>query len=101
MYLIPKDLELDTRKEKRTPIIGTILYTHPLISRDYKYFEGITANLSMNGACIYIYQKLQEDIQIEIHGKALGTSQRNALVKWCKRVDEGIYCAGICFLINP
>ncbi len=95
MYFETETREFDKKAEKRKPIIGSILYTNPLISRKNKYFEGLTVSVGESGVRIYLSHRLEEGLQIDVYGKALGDSKRKAIVIWCEKIDEDVYCADL------
>jgi hypothetical protein len=51
----------------------------------------------MDGACIHVFNELEKGLNITIHGKAFGDSHKTATVKWCKKIHNDIYRAGLFF----
>jgi hypothetical protein len=97
MSITQKNKEISKRNDVRIPIVGNILYTLSLASDGHYFFEGVTTNISMDGACIHVFNELEKGLNITIHGKGFGDNHKNATVKWCKKIHNDIYRAGLFF----
>lgn len=87
--------KLERRLEKREPIIGSAYIIDPLKNDDGIRIDGVTANVSSSGACLYTCRAFDKGITITIYSKVFGELPRNANVVWCKRVQRGIFRIGI------
>lgn len=85
------------RTDKRTPVIGNIFYTHSFVDSNQLFLEGVTANISLSGASIYTFNKIEVNVAIVLYGKVLGNVQKNAIVRWCEKVNNEIYKVGLSF----
>ena len=88
------------RTEERTPVIGNVFYNHSIVDNNQLFIEGVTANISLSGASIYTFTEIEEDVAIVLYGKVLGNAQKNAIVRWCEKVNNEIYKVGLSFQMS-
>lgn len=60
------------------------------------YFYGITHDVSKSGACLFLLSEVRAGDRITILCNPV-TSDKNAVVKWVQKVQDGIYKAGMMF----
>lgn len=82
------------RREGRKPLVGNIVLWGSSGDNGVT-IEGITANVSKSGACVYICQEISEGESFTVYGKAIGTSPRIACIVWCRQIAESIFKIGI------
>ena len=61
------------------------------------YSYGITHDVSKSGACLFLLSEVRAGDRMTILCNPV-TSDNNAVVKWVKKVQEGIYKAGMMFV---
>ena len=60
------------------------------------YYYGITHDVSKSGACLFLLSEVRAGDRVNILCNPV-TSDKNAVVKWVKKVQDGIYKAGMMF----
>jgi len=66
------------------------------INSEDDYFYGITHDVSKAGACLFLLSEVRAGDRITILCNPV-TSDKNAVVKWVKKVQDGIYKVGMMF----
>ena len=57
---------------------------------------GITHNISKSGVCLYLLEEVKAGEKLTLIYNPV-TGDKCAVVKWVKRVQDGIYKAGVMF----
>src|SRR6266545_2795760 len=90
-------LRLERRVEEREPIIGNTVITGPFGNGSRDGFEGITANVSSSGACVYTCREVETGLAVTICSQVFGTSPKNASIRWCRKVTQEVFSLGLSF----
>ena len=86
--------EFDKRRHPRTDKISIIEYR--VAPSGEEYFDGVVANVSKSGFCLFAMSSLHKDDIITIKDKSdifAGT----AVVRWSKQSEKAPYIAGLEF----
>lgn len=86
----------DMRKSIRHSSDVLMKYRLSGIKQEDEYFYGITHDVSKSGACLYLLSEVRAGDRITILCNPV-TSDKNAVVKWVQKVQDGIYKAGMMF----
>lgn len=93
-----KDNYENERSENRSCVV-TSVYKSPLGSCDVQKgieFLGTTFNASSSGVGIYTERPMTKgDVIFNVCSDALWDYPRNAVVRWCAKVGDGIYRTGL------
>lgn len=84
------------RSQDRHTLIGSAFLSGMMDDRLLN-LEGVTINISDRGACVYVKNKLDEDLEFLVSGKVFGMAARKARVVWCERVVDEVFKVGISF----
>ncbi len=96
MLTKPARFHYEKRAETRTPLLGCkIQYSFPFLESDRPFREGIAVNISNFGTSFITTQKLVEGIEVRLQSKALGSSARDAVVMWCRHLNDSTYRVGV------
>ena len=85
------------RSEERKAVIGNITFSGIVGNDGLMSIDGVTANVSKSGACVYTRHKLEEGLTCSCCGKAVGNAARDARIVWSRRVSKQVFVAGILF----
>lgn len=86
--------------ERRNQIRYDFLNTVEYIPRNESYpymLKGVTINKSNTGLCIYTFNLLKEDDEILIEKSMLPINQKQAKVRWIRKIGVNLYKAGLIF----
>jgi hypothetical protein len=83
------------RSEERNAVIGNIVFAGIVERHGLVSIDGVTANVSKSGACVYTRHKLEKGRQFTCYSKAFGNAASNARIVWSRRVSKRVFVAGI------
>lgn len=83
------------RSEERSAIIGRIVFAGFLGREGLVSIDGVTANVSKAGACVYTRHKLEKGRKFTCYSKSFGNAARNARIIWSRRISRNVFIAGI------
>ena len=87
---------LEMRKSCRHSSEVVMKYRPDNIKSEEDYFFGITQDVSKSGACLFLLNEINVGDRINILHNPV-TSDKSAVVKWVKKIQDGIYKAGMMF----
>ncbi len=86
----------EKRKEKREDLVGgTISFAFTM--DDSLDNEGVTINISSSGVAFYTHREVAKGMGLRIKGAGMWNGVRYATVRWCEKVENGIYKIGLSF----
>ena len=85
------------RSEERKAVIGNIVFSGIVGNHGLLRIDGVTANVSKSGACVYTRQKLEKGLTCSCYGKAIGNTVRDARIVWSRRLGKQVFVSGISF----
>jgi len=86
----------NVRKEFRELILGHVSCLYASDANE-PAFEGIIIDVSNAGLGMFTYRPVTEGIGLKIYGNGLWENSRHATVKWCEKIANDIYRAGLTF----
>jgi hypothetical protein len=87
---------LEMRKSGRHSSEAVMKYRPDSIKSEEDYFFGITQDVSKSGACLFLLNEVNVGDRINILDNPV-TLDKGAVVKWVKKIQDGIYKAGMMF----
>lgn len=87
---------LEMRKFGRHSSDVLIKYRLDGIGPEDNFYYGITQDINKSGVSLFLLNEVKAGDRITILCNPV-TSDKNAVVKWVKKVQDGIYRAGIMF----
>jgi hypothetical protein len=82
------------RREYRRLADGNVFYSYDIAVDTMPSLNGLMSNVSDSGACIYTKECFHDGVRIKLFSPAIGLP-RKAMVRWCRKVDSGLFKTGL------
>jgi hypothetical protein len=86
----------ERRKAVRYDFPSTIEFNMGTESGE-KNRKAVTINISKSGLCLYLFESLWRHDEIQL-SSMLPMASKKASVRWIKKIDEGVFKAGVSFM---
>ena len=86
----------ERRREERVELLGGDI-SLTLAHGRWGAVQTITHDMSRSGMAVMSSREIPSDTKVFIQGDAIGTDMRPAVVRWCRRIGDDVFRAGLQF----
>jgi hypothetical protein len=89
----------ERRREERREAFGPVLIEDAGSGHGRETVEGVTGDVTSTGASLYAGTPLPVNSVVTVRSTAgEDTTERRAIVRWCRQEEDGTYKMGVAFL---